>query len=169
MPLFLKSKLVFIHIPRTGGNYIEHLMEANGDPPVFFSVKEYLSVWGIQDGNRYVSPQHQKYLHLKKLGLIPEDFTIFTIFRNDEERYASSMKWYNNQGHKIDETMFNTLHYDNHNKPCSYFLEGLPDHDIKNPYYAFEFDKVFPLNLHSPLAKLLKIKTIRPDIFKNQS
>jgi hypothetical protein len=167
MPLFLKSKLVFIHIPRTGGTYIENLMAANGDPPVFYS--------GIERVNG-ISPQHQTYLDLKRMQLIPENFTIFTILRDDEERYQSTIKWlkkYRNEDvyrHEMeDRSDAARYRFDNHNMPSEYFFEGLPDHELKRNLVVLHFKDLFPMTHASKLGRIVHLKTIPDNLFKNES
>jgi len=135
MPVFYKGnkKVLFVHIPKCGGSYIEHLFLNNG-----FSL-EYID--GGKPGNlnyiRKCSPQH---MHADMLDTIFElskfDF-IFTIVRDPIQRVISEAHMRlkeNKNSNQIDIWIRDTFskYYennfilDNHIRPQSEFLcEGI--------------------------------------------
>jgi|WetSurMetagenome_2_1015567.scaffolds.fasta_scaffold307182_2 hypothetical protein len=166
MPLFLKSKLCFIHIPRSGGSYIENLFHYNNDPGIFLSPYQYLNG---------CSPQHQQYELLKILNIIPDDFQTFAIIRDHIDRFVSEFNWLKlrygglseeqkrqldnkSVGESVDmfkvlhpETTFNAFldnflnlgnncRYDNHNMPNEWFLKG---NNTTNPIRLINFSDLY--------------------------
>ncbi len=134
MPLFLKSGLYFIHIPRSGGSYIENLFHANGDTGAFLSPYQFFNG---------CSPQHQPLIVLNTLHMIPEGFKIFTVIRDDAKRFFSEFNWMKKRCLLPVETSFSQFltegvldkdgkahpfldinerkYYDNHNMPNEWF------------------------------------------------
>ena len=139
MPLFLKSNLCFIHIPRSGGSYIESLFEENGDKGILLSPHQLING---------TSPQHQCLDNLTWLNMIPENFVIFTVIRPDVDRFISEYNWLLKRKVLTTETSFsqflddflnveNCEKYDNHNMPNSWFLKDTSSHwncIMKIPY-----------------------------------
>lgn len=82
MPLFIRSKLLFIHIPKSGGTSIERLLEQKGDPAGLFTATGSIFINGH-------TPQHCTYRELEDLNLVTDDVRIFTVVRNPVERTLS--------------------------------------------------------------------------------
>lgn len=123
MPLFIKNKYLFLHIPKTGGSSIEKEFKIRGDKPVFFSEITYLN------GH---SPQHTTYNELKSWNLIPDDFTVFTVVRHPYERFVSEYNYRQTEDWRESLEDFskrflgmfrNEYDWDNHHLSCSQFLK----------------------------------------------
>lgn len=84
MPLFLKNKIVFIHIPKTGGSSIQHVLNTTGDIAVFYCGQAKLN---------NVPPQHMPLSALYELNLVPDDFRIITVIRHPYERVISAYNY----------------------------------------------------------------------------
>lgn len=83
MPLFLKNRLLFIHIPKCGGDSITFHMRNNGDEPFLF----------VADGAVMVNghtPQHMTWKELLRCGWkSPSDFRIAATVRHPVDRVIS--------------------------------------------------------------------------------
>lgn len=82
MPIFLNNKLLFIHIPKTGGTSIEKFIEDNGDVMAFYTFSGSIFV------NSH-TPQHCTYKEYESFNFLKSGMRIFTIVRNPEERVIS--------------------------------------------------------------------------------
>ena len=83
--MFLKkgeSELFFVHIPRSGGRYINYL---------FKDLNGYDSWYGM--ANKFYKGVEQMHLHLKLLKELPEYISSpkFTVVRNPVDRFISMM------------------------------------------------------------------------------
>lgn len=91
MPIFHKDnmRVLYVHVPKTGGSYIEQLFENNG-----FMVE--LVDWGNQPGNlntvRRCSPQHMHYELLDNLYVLSAFDYIFVTVRDPLERVISEYR-----------------------------------------------------------------------------
>lgn len=120
MPLSPKYKLVFIHIPKTGGTSIEEFFRENGGCLYWERKKQY-------NGH---SIQHCTYQELKELGLVPEGYRIFTVIRHPYERFLSDYNYYRTLD-RFDGDILSFAKkffgepegFDNHNKSIFHFLE----------------------------------------------
>lgn len=93
MPLFINNKLLFIHIPRTGGTSIERFLESKGETIGLFTDSGSIFINGH-------TPQHCTYRELECLGLVSDDVKIFTILRNPIDRAVSN--YYYLRDHRPD-------------------------------------------------------------------
>lgn len=87
MPLFLKHHLLFIHIPKCGGDTIGWVMRKLGDPPFLF----------VDDGAIMVNghtPQHMTWLELCMAGWVtPPGFDVAALARHPIDRAISSFRY----------------------------------------------------------------------------
>ncbi len=87
MPLFIKNKLFFIHIPKCGGDTINFALKDSGDPPFLF----------VADGSVMVNnhtPQHITYRELSQLGWSASNgFRLAALVRHPLERVLSAYRY----------------------------------------------------------------------------
>lgn len=154
MPLFIKNKLVFIHIPKTGGTSIEEEFKNRGDEPLFFS-----SEYKINNH----SPQHSTYNELKNWNFIPDNFKVFTIIRHPYERFISEYNYRYIKDLPESLTDFSKKflglckNWDNHHLSCSEFIEGSKNIEI----IKFE-------NLQEDFKKLTKFSLTKHEMKRNK-
>lgn len=87
MPLFLKHKVLFIHIPKCGGTTFASRLEAAGDPPFMQVVDGSVMVNGH-------TPQHLTWRELVRMGWItPPGFRVVALVRHPQDRVASAYRW----------------------------------------------------------------------------
>ena len=135
MPYFPEVKVLFIHIPKTGGSSIE----------IYFKKKSKMTLFShpmntnklIPDAKyRNASLQHQKLhvikTHSKVLGVPIDDpeLIILASVRNPYDRVLSDLFWYKlintndnpTKIHTILNRYLSSSKYDNHNIPQHEFL-----------------------------------------------
>jgi len=100
MPLFIKNKLLFIHIPRTGGTSIEKFLERKGETISLFTATGSIFI------NKH-TPQHCTFRELEDLGCISNDVRIFSILRNPIDRTISDYFYFKEHRPDIFETFKN--------------------------------------------------------------
>lgn len=152
MPLFLKNKIVFIHIPKTGGSSFTQVLRQNGDNPVFHH--------GFLNGH---SAQHTTFRELKELNLIPEGFKIVSIIRHPYERFVSEYNYrkeYVPLQQFADRLFFHTEDWDNHNLGSSRFLDESNAEIIKFENYEEDFKRIIGLDMNIHTHKSKQIITI---------
>ena len=91
MPIFCLEergiKILFVHIPKTGGGSIEHFFRGNGFQVHLFSIDpSFISFFKC-------SPQHMHASMLAELLNIDNFDYCFTIFRNPLDRILSEYRW----------------------------------------------------------------------------
>jgi hypothetical protein len=154
-------KIIFIHIPKTAGSSIEHLLRDEG--------KYELDFIGVRNGR---STHHYMGIELKLIlkELYPTYYK-FSFVRNPYDRLISEYFWcrLNNVGHKFNKTFDEFLDYvEDVIKNKKFFKPIENDHFI--PQYSFLFfnNKLIVNNIFkyedietvAPLIKKrLKIKT----------
>ena len=154
-------KIIFIHIPKTAGSSIEHLLRDEG--------KYELDFIGVRNGR---STHHYMGIELKMIlkELYPTYYK-FSFVRNPYDRLISEYFWcrINNVGHKFNKTFDEFLDYvEDVIKNKKFFKPIENDHFI--PQYSFLFfnNKLIVNNIFkyedietvTPLIKKrLKIKT----------
>ena len=154
-------KIIFIHIPKTAGSSIEHLLRDEG--------KYELDFIGVRNGR---STHHYMGIELKMIlkELYPKYYK-FSFVRNPYDRLISEYFWcrINNVGHKFNKTFDEFLDYvEDVIKNKKFFKPIENDHFI--PQYSFLFfnNKLIVNNIFKyedletvvPLIKKrLKIKT----------
>lgn len=87
MPLFLNHRLLFIHIPKCGGDTISHALRQAGDPPFLFVDN------GAVMANGH-TPQHLTWRELKAMGWTrPEGFRVAALVRHPVDRVLSEFRY----------------------------------------------------------------------------
>lgn len=136
MPYYKEINLLFIHIPKTGGTYLEKYLKERYTQTLH-SNRQYLNIYslfGIPYDLQRVSLQHlslqviKKYENKFKLDF--NNINIISIVRNPYNRIISDLFWYNiiDENTKPDEITdiireyINDNKYDDHNIPQYKFL-----------------------------------------------
>ena len=87
MPLFLRHQVLFIHIPKCGGDTFSSRLEAAGDPPFLH----------VPDGSVTVNghtPQHVTWRELQQMGwTTPPGFRVVTLVRHPVDRVVSAYRY----------------------------------------------------------------------------
>jgi hypothetical protein len=133
MPLFIRNRLLYIHIPKCGGDTISHFLRQHDDPPFLF----------IPDGSVLVNghtPQHLTWKEYLKLGWSPNNhFKVAALVRHPIDRVISEFRYIHN--HRPDllkiaatrssfldafltKELSSTTVFDNHNLSILEFLEN---------------------------------------------
>ena len=148
-------KIIFIHIPKTAGSSIEHLLRDEG--------KYELDFIGVRNGR---STHHYMGIELKMIlkELYPKYYK-FSFVRNPYDRLISEYFWcrINNVGHKFNKTFDEFLDYvEDVIKNKKFFKPIENDHFI--PQYSFLFfNKKLIVN---NIFKYEDIETVAPLIKK---
>lgn len=88
--LLLDKKIIFIHIPKTGGNSFSHLLKKHSNEKFvmhkpYSDKKNYFEIKG-----KFTDHKHQKLqIYKEKLGKNFKNFKIISIVRNPLERFLS--------------------------------------------------------------------------------
>ncbi len=91
----LKNKIIFIHIPKTGGQSIENYFLRIND----LSNKDKASLFLFKNSHESNMSRSNAHLTLEMYekyyfgGEIPEDFKIFSVVRNPYNRFVSESKY----------------------------------------------------------------------------
>jgi len=131
MPLFLRHTLLFIHIPKCGGDTVSHHLRNHGDPPFLF----------VDDGAVMVnghSPQHMTWGEILQAGWSnPPAYRVATLVRHPVERVLSEYRYIHAfrpdlQSHAenptrfldafLEDTQAARARFDNHNASIREFL-----------------------------------------------
>jgi hypothetical protein len=133
MPLFLKNKLLLIHIPKCGGSTITEGLRASGDSPFLF----------VADGSIMINghtPQHMTWCEFKKAGWTsPPGYKVAALVRHPVARVLSAYRYihavrkdllpFANSpseflDHFLRDSVESNLRFDNHNKSLKSFLQN---------------------------------------------
>ena len=121
MPVYHQYKLVFVHIPKTAGTSVEHVL---GSCELLASVKNY---------ERGVCPQHYYLSEILELYPNISSFRRFTIVRNPFDRlvsaYHNNLKFYWSKGLSFDEFVEKGLNLDY--KSRRFIFDGHLDPQVK--------------------------------------
>lgn len=132
MPIFLKHRLLFLHIPKCGGDTITDHLSKHGDPPFLF----------VDDGAVMVNghtPQHMTWSEMLKAGWKwSSDFKVAALVRHPVDRVISEFHYLRSRSpdpcgvlespsNFLDDFLSlnssNLARYDNHNLPMLEFLK----------------------------------------------
>jgi len=169
VPIFLKSRLLLIHIPKCGGDTVTHHLGRYGDQPFLF----------VADGSVMVNghtPQHMTWLELLKAGWhTPPDFRVAALVRHPVDRVISEFHYIRAyrpdlKGSTMDPSSFldqflrdtpaTASRFDNHNLEICDFLSDLSGevNATIDVYPAGEMDR---------LVQSLGLPNIRPEDRRN--
>jgi hypothetical protein len=134
MPLFLRNRLLFLHIPKCGGDTVTHMLTASGDPAFMF----------VADGSVMVNghtPQHMTWREFLQAGWSMDNgFRVAALVRHPLDRIVSSFRYARffptpwsgrakNPAAFLDAFLSEPpVVFDNHNRSI---LEFLQDHNGK--------------------------------------
>lgn len=154
MPYYKDKKILFIHVPKTGGTIIESAIKKNISETLYSGRSNTL----LEFPYNRISLQHQFYKTIykfkDKLNVNFDNIKIFSVVRNPYDRIISDLFWY-----KLIDKEFNSnqVYYviknnylyrgdlDNHNKPQYYFLVDEND-DLIKTIKIFHTEKLNELN-----------------------
>lgn len=133
MPIFLRNRLLLIHIPKCGGDTLSHFLSEHNDPPFLFAGDGSVLVNGH-------SPQHMTWMELQKAGWpVSSDFRIVALVRHPIRRVLSEFHYVQtvrpdlahlieNPTRFLDEFLPDTAdarrQFDNHNVSIIDFLKN---------------------------------------------
>ncbi len=87
MPVFFRHKLLFIHVPKCGGDTVSYALREAGDPPFLF----------VADGSVLVNghtPQHMTLRELVSAGwAVPSGFRVAALVRHPIHRVESAFRY----------------------------------------------------------------------------
>lgn len=169
MPLFLKHRLLLIHIPKCGGDTVAHHLLSHDDPPFLF----------VADGSVMINghtPQHMTWRELMLAGWsTPPGFRVAALIRHPIDRVISEFGYiraHRPDLHSLTEnpTVFldeflhvspaSAIRFDHHNLSIHEFLadqNGKIDTAIE----------VYPVEEMNQLVASLGLPTIRPEDRRN--
>lgn len=172
---FFGKKILFIHIPKTGGTAIEEMFCRYTNNAMFVWPKYYENnIWGKNNGLEY---QHlsakQIFDEFKILNINDIDF-IFTVVRNPYDRFASEVNWKDRLSKNTDKKHAIQNCFDDietnpkycHNLSQLNFLEGYID-KIKIYKYEDSFEQIIKdIKILCNLQIKIKIENI--NVTKNK-
>lgn len=140
MQYYNEKKILFIHIPKTGGTVIETRIKKNTNQSLFSDRGNQI----LPKPYNRVSLQHQIYTtiyqHRDILGINFDNIKIFTVVRNPYDRIISDLFWYRLiKKNFTPEQVFNVIKnkylnrtdLDNHNIPQFKFITNEKYKNIK--------------------------------------
>jgi hydroxymethylpyrimidine pyrophosphatase-like HAD family hydrolase len=154
MPYYKDKKILFIHVPKTGGTIIERTIKKNISETLYSGRSNTL----LEFPYNKTSLQHQFYKTIykfrDKLNVNFDNIQIFSVVRNPYDRIISDLFWYKlidkefNSNQVYDVIKNNYLYrddLDNHNKPQYCFLVDEND-DLIKTIKLFHTEKLNELN-----------------------
>lgn len=172
MPFNRDKKLLFIHIPKTGGTSIEHFFEINKNENFCFyrwdrDQYEFTAKYKpfTKSGKINYEPQHYPVEVLKDLLNDYDSFFKFTFVRNPYTKLISEYYWSGNK--KLsDISEFDPVDF---HEWCKVFLK-LPDQSHKEPQVNYADETVDFIgryeNFRDDFISLLKILSTGNDDYK---
>ena len=167
MPLFKKSNILFIHIPKTAGTSIEKQLYDLEDPSDRWTNESFFtSASGTYYHGRVYSLQHYTFKDFEEI--IGQDKlnsfrTIFAIVRNPYERMVSEFYYYHRYvlGHDVVYTDVSDLQQQ-FEAFCRKLIEGqLKDDNHHLPQYAYLVNNTENIDTR---IKILRYETLSMDI-----
>ncbi len=140
MPYLLEEKLIFIHIPKTGGTSIERFFEminldnffsASWDQEITPFINRYGSL--TKSKNIYFEPQHYTQDVLSDLILDYQSYFTFTFVRNPYTRLLSEYFWLKKIAKLPSPNQFDEVDF--HNWCINYLKEINSSHKIPQVSY----------------------------------
>jgi len=141
MPYYKEKKMLFIHIPKTGGTMIEHSIKENTPQTLYSSPTNSL----LDFPYNQKSLQHQFYTTIykfrNKLDVNFDNIKIFSVVRNPYDRIISDLFWFSLikkdfTAEQVYNVIKNNYLYrddlDNHNEPQYKFIVDENSELIKN-------------------------------------
>lgn len=172
MPIFLKNKILFIHIPKNGGTSVENFMLKNGDKMDLWMRKN------KKDFCFFHSEQHCTYKEILKTKKLNPELRIFSIIRHPIERVISEYNWLEKTKRGLNknfDTFLNKFldknnfsYFDNHNLSNFDYLSN-DDGEISEDIKILKFfdaekisnfiglDKKFELHLNTSPKKIKEV------------
>lgn len=157
MPLFLKHKILFIHIPKTAGSSVYDVFANAGDPAVFTT--------GAINGHTAHHSSYQEYLEYR---MVPHDFKVIAFMCHPVSRFVDEYNYFNT-GESLDnftERFFEGKgEWDSHNKPSSAFIAGCPNIELgKFENLEADFKRLtgLEMNVHAnPSPSLITMESLK--------
>jgi len=149
VPISSKYEFKFIHIPKTGGTSIEHVLGLRNEKSLFVSGIRTINIDGVM-----FSPQHLPHSEIIKRRPESKDWFSFSIVRNPYTRLLSEYIWdYKERNGKIlesfNESSFNNwidvelCKFDTDHKMTQCFLLDVPlDYIIRFENFKKGFHKL---------------------------
>lgn len=155
-----KLKLIFVHIPKTGGSTISNILVPN----INIHDEKYMEyLYGIKNNKAL---QHLSIIEIKKIVKNTDDYYKFSIVRNPYDRLVSEYYWCqiknigNKSGQKFDDFLNYIIDIFKNNK---FDTNIYTDHFI--PQYKFLYDdnilkvdKIFKFENFNNVLQFLKEK-----------
>lgn len=146
MPISLKHKLTFLHIPKAAGTSVEKALDLQTPECLFLKNKH---------KTLPVCPQHMFLSEIIKECPFVQNYTTFTIVRNPFDRFVSEFFFYEQtywarEYHNLSFEEFVHLATNMPAKKRRYAFDGHlePQHhylDCKLPIHIFKFENLTPL------------------------
>lgn len=141
MPIFLKNKILFIHIPKNGGTSIEIYMKTLGDK---------MDLWkhgNFKNFYLFHSEQHCTFKEIVNIKKYNPEYRTFSVIRHPIDRVVSEYNYLINVGRKFED--FNSFldlflnkenyrKFDNHNLSNFDYLSN-EDGEIPDEIKIFKF------------------------------
>lgn len=182
MPIFVKDDkfILYVHVPKTGGSYIELLFQNNGFALAYYDR-------GVRKPTlntvRHCSPQH---MHATMIEAIfdPDAFDhAFMTVRHPIERLMSEYRMRLSRenpvdindwiGHMIDGYEEDAFLLDNHIRPQSeFFMPGIrtfKQEDGFDDAWAREIETEFSINLEQPVSQQAKSSESKKSVAQGTS
>lgn len=154
MPYYKNKKILFIHIPKTGGTVIEHEIKKKDKQTLYSGFRNNI----LQAPYNKISLQHQYYSTLykyrNKLNINFNDIKIFGVVRNPYDRVISDLFWYNlikknynstQVYYVIKDNYLKRTDLDNHNVPQYKFVES-EDGQLEKNIKLFKTEELNHIN-----------------------
>lgn len=165
MPFYREKKVLFIHIPKTGGTVIERAIKSTYKEELYSSYTNNI----LEYPYNQKSLQHQFYTTLyryrDKLHLDFKDIKIFSVVRNPYDKVISDLFWFSKKikGNRIQE--FSTAEEVFDILKNNYFhRDDLDNHNI--PQYKFVTDEKGSLIPNIKIYKCEQLNKLNGEINK---